>query len=229
MITHAMFSTLICEFQYPDHQEFKKTFMSLDRKLFTREGYSSESTGHVDIHHEPAFEDLYKFKVQCVKEYLDTLSVDSYDFDINVVKSWLNVLKKRSTPKHAHGDAHISFVYYVSLPPNHNQSIQFHRTEISEHEPFPGCIRHNNTKNVWTPFNSGAWKFAPSEGTLYVFPSKMLHDTVGGPVVQEEGVRSKIDLTQRRISIASDVLLTYKEKSAKALGIQPVSNWRKFT
>jgi hypothetical protein len=57
----------------------------------------------------------------------------------------------------------------------------------------------------------------------------MLHDTVGGPVIQEEGVRSKIDLLNRRISIASDALLTYKEKSAKPLGIQPVSNWRKFS
>jgi hypothetical protein len=46
--------------------------------------------------------------------------------------------------------------------------------------------------------------------------------------VKDEGVKTKTDLTKRRISIASDAVLTYKEKSAKALGIQPVSNWRSF-
>jgi hypothetical protein len=55
-----------------------------------------------------------------------------------------------------------------------------------------------------------------------------MHDTSGGPIVSDPGVKTTDDLIDRRICIASDVLLTYKEKSAKSLGVQPVSNWRKF-
>lgn len=226
MVTHALFPTVIGEFQYPKHEEFRQLFFDVGLKHFTSEGYSEEETGHVTIHHDPAFEDLYKYLSECIEEYLATLNVDSDNFNINIVKSWLNVLQTRSTPTHSHKDAHISFVYYVNAPESCNQAIRFHNERPVE--PFAGCVRFNNSKNVWNVLNSYTWQFMPQQGTIFVFPASVGHDTLGGPVVKDEGVKTKTDLTKRRISIASDAVLTYKEKSAKPLGIQPVSNWRSF-
>jgi hypothetical protein len=69
----------------------------------------------------------------------------------------------------------------------------------------------------------------PKQGTVFVFPAQIMHDTNGGPIVADHGVRTTNDLKDRRICIASDALLTYKTNMAKSLGIQPVSNWRKFS
>lgn len=226
MIAHALFPVLVGEFHYPDHEKLKGIFMRDGLKYFNEDGYSQESTGHVSIHHEPDFEELYAFISNCVREYLDALRVDD-NFDINVVKSWLNVLEKRSTPKHAHRDAHLSITYYVSTPENHKQNIVFYNYDPNM-EPFAGCIMHNNSRNEWNIFNSYSWSFEPKQGTVFVFPAQMMHETNGGPLVADSGVKTVDDLKNRRICIASDVVLTYKEKAAKSLGLQPVSNWRKF-
>lgn len=227
MITHALFPVLICEFHYTKHEEFKKIFLENGLKYFDKDGYSQEETGHVSIHHEPAFKELYKFLSSCVLHYLETLSVNSDNFDINIVKSWLNVLDKRATPRHAHRDAHVSFTYYVNTPEKQKQDITFYNYS-PRMEPFDGCILNNNSDKEWTIFNSYSWSFEPKEGTVYVFPAQIMHDTSGGPITADAGVKTVDDLMNRRICIASDALLTYKEKSAKSLGIQPVSNWRKF-
>lgn len=226
MISHNLFPVLVCEFQYPKHEEFKKIFFNEGLKYFDKDGFSQEETGHVSIHHEPAFEDLYTFLSGCVKNYLEALHVDD-NFDINIVKSWLNVLQNRSTPRHAHRDAHISFTYYVNTPSDYRQSIMFYNYS-PRMEPFDGCIINNNSKNEWNILNSYTWSLEPKQGTIFVFPAQLMHETTGGPIVSDPGVKTVGDLEDRRVCIASDVVLTYKEKAAKSLGIQPVSNWRKF-
>lgn len=226
MISHALFPTLVAEFQYQRHEEFRDIFMDVGLKHFDQNGYSHEGTGHVTIHHEPAFEALFRYLSQCVVEYLNTLHVDSENFEINIVKSWLNVLCDNATPIHSHGDAHISFVYYVNLPEDKTQPIRFHSVIK---EPFVGCIRHNNSRDIWTHLNSYSWSFTPKQGTVFVFPATLTHDTIGKEIVKlDEPTKTKPDLFNRRISIASDVVLTYKQKMGKPLGIQPISNWRKF-
>ena len=228
MISHALFSTLVCEFHYPNHQEFRESFLSDGLKFFDADGYSGENTGHVAMHHEPNFEDLYKFGTECIVNYLNEMNIDSDNFDIHIIKSWLNVLKSRNTPKHNHRDAHVSLVYYVNAPDEYNQRIVFLRDD-PHFDVFPGCIKNNNSKNIWNSVNSYTWSFVPKQGTLYVFPASLNHETEGnGSTMREEGVFTHTDLLQRRISIASDALLTYKEKSSKSLGIQPISNWKKF-
>ena len=41
--------------------------------------------------------------------------------------------------------------------------------------------------------------------------------------------KSLEDAKEHRIAIAGDIILTYKEKAAKPLGLQPKRNWRTFT
>jgi hypothetical protein len=61
-----------------------------------------------------------------------------------------------------------------------------------------------------------------------VFPSTLPHDTIGQTKGQDKGNPSVEELNENRICLAADILLTYKDKAASPLGVQPVKNWRQF-
>jgi hypothetical protein len=56
----------------------------------------------------------------------------------------------------------------------------------------------------------------------------LAHDTTGITDYAEEGAPTAEKLNEHRICLAADILLTYKDKTASPLGIQPVRNWRQF-
>ena len=64
---------------------------------------------------------------------------------------------------------------------------------------------------------------------MYLFPARMNHDTLGKTTERDAGVESLDEARTMRVSFAGDILLTYKEKSAKSLGLQPKRNWRTFS
>lgn len=229
MKEHALFPTLVCEFDYPDHAKFKPVFYEHIHKYMTSDGYSSEYTNHVNIHHEPAYEPFFKYALYCVRQYTKRLHIDNDRFDFNLVKTWLNIKKDNSTPLHWHGDAHISLTYYVNIPTSFTRPLRFHHLD-RKHEPYPGAIKWNNTSGVWDAFNAYSWEFAPHEGQLFVFPSTLPHDTVGqSDQTLDEGNPTIEELNQNRICLAADIVLTYKEQTPSPLGLQPMTNWRKFT
>jgi len=227
MNVHPLFPITVCEFNYPKANEFKQNLSKSIFKHLDQNGFSNEKTGHVNLHHEEEFNDLYCFLHACVEQYLKVLSVNVDNFDINFIKSWFNILKNRTTPDHHHGDAHISISYYVNVPKNCTQALRFNNLQ-NRVEPFPGCFRFNS--NNWDMLNAYSWQFVPKEGDVFVFPAKLSHDTVGNPVEIpiDSGIKNSEDFEQHRICLAADVLLTYNEKKALPLGIQPVKNWRTF-
>lgn len=227
MIEHPLFPTLICEFNYDKKDEFKQFFYQKIFDYMTPEGYSNEFTGHVNIHHEETFKSFFVFAVECARQYARRLHIDTDKFDFNLVKTWMNIKKDDSTPLHAHGDAHISFTYYVNVPDSFVRPIRFYNYD-RRHEPYPGSIKWNNPTDSWDWLNAHTWQFAPVEGQLLVFPSTLPHDTVGKTDGLDKGNPTVEELNENRICLAADILLTYKDKTASPLGVQPVSNWRQF-
>jgi hypothetical protein len=227
MIEHAIFPTLITEFHYPEKDDFKQLFYQRIFDYMTPEGYSNEFTGHVNIHHEETFASFFTYAINCAKQYAARLHIDTDKFEFNLVKTWMNIKKDDSTPMHAHGDAHISFTYYVNVPKSFVRPIRFHNYN-QRNEPYPGSIRWNNTSDSWDWLNSYTWQFEPVEGQLLVFPSMLPHDTIGSTNGQDKGNPTVEELNENRICLAADILLTYKDKTASPLGVQPVSNWRQF-
>ena len=61
-----------------------------------------------------------------------------------------------------------------------------------------------------------------------LFPATLNHDTIGHDELSTNKIEGINDVENRRISIAGDIILTYKEKIAKHLGLQPIKNWRMF-
>lgn len=227
MIEHALFPTLVCEFEYPEAAEFKAAFYQHIFDHMTPDGYSNEYTGHVNLHHDPAFNPLFTFASRCIEQYLDRLHIDRKLFDVSIVKTWMNITKDRPTPLHNHGDAHISFTYYINIPDEVKKPIRFYN-HTYRHEPYPGSMKFNNTSNQWDWFNSYTWQFDPKEGQMFVFPATLPHDTVSNYDQEESGTKSIEELSKRRICLAADAVITYKNTTASPMGLQPVENWRKF-
>jgi hypothetical protein len=195
------------------------------------DGISNEETKHVNLHHEAAFSGLFTFASDCARQYVSAMQLNPDIFEFNVVKTWMNITKEYATPTHNHADAHLSFTYYINLPNDCEKPIRFYNY-ANRHEPYPGMIKFNNPVR-WDPINSYSWQFSPIEGQMFVFPASLPHDTVGTDGAEvgsslEQGCKTVEQLSKSRICLAGDILLTFKERANKPMGLQPVSEWRVF-
>lgn len=232
MINHAIFPTLISEFNYEFPQLFKATFFEKVYDYVDSNYNSNEKTGHVTIHHVPEFKDLFKFIGQSVKEFIGVYESDTNKIDSYIVKSWMNIIRNIQTPYHSHSDAHISFVYYVNIPDDIIEPIRFFTpSPYGRFEPYAGFTKYANHTDRWNQFNAQSWEFYPIEGHLLVFPSSIPHDTLlkNKETKNIESFNFPLEkLKTKRISIAGDVILTFKERTPVAMGLQPLQNWRKI-
>lgn len=229
MIYHNLFPRLIGEFHYDFRYQFKETFLQNALKHYDENGRTGEFSGNVDVHLNPELQDIFTFVGESARTYLSALSLRNELFDLNMVKCWFNAIKEEHIPVHKHADAHLSFVYYVQVPDNIDKPIVF-TNERPPNELFFGMFG-SVSPNVhqWNYYNSQTWVARPIEGQLYIYPSDLLHYTNGdGSGNNDEPIRSVNDLENRRISIAGDFILTYKDKAAKSTGIQPISNWKVY-
>jgi len=226
LTVHALFPTLLLEETDEQHPARKDLFMRQIMRHTDADGYSDESTGHVTLHHDPIFQPICRMATSMARLHCEVMQVDPALFDFHIVKSWLNIVKDRATPYHSHADAHLSFVYYINVPTECAQPIQFYAHPY-RYEAFPGFVKFNNPAE-WNIFNSLAWQFPASEGSMFLWPSAMSHDTVGATHERDPGLLNEEDALNYRVSFAGDILLTYKEKSAKPLGLQPRRNWKTF-
>lgn len=188
-------------------------------------GYSMETTGNVNLHHDDELSDIFDFAASSAFEYMNTLQLND-EFDLNLVKTWLNIITEFHTPNHNHADAHLSFVYYVQIPDELDKPVNFLVKDIPN-ELFHGMT--NASIKEWNMWNSPTWYFKPTEGQMFMFPGKLFHYTSGyGSGSPDAPVKTLDDLKPRRISIAGDFVLTYKQRIGRAYGIMPVSNWKVY-
>jgi uncharacterized protein (TIGR02466 family) len=224
---HSLFPTLVTETEYPDNEEFLSIFINNCSKYFI-DGYTHEGIVSLDLHLDPNFEPLFKFLNQCAINYLNELGVDYKLFSINFTKSWLNILTKELIHRHDHRNYHLSVAYYAQVPDDADHILRL--TDINKDRyPFYGISNNLSHK---TEFSSMFYDFVPKKGTAIIFPSVLTHEAVARrDFVKERDSRifKKEDLLNRRICLASDILLTYKENQNQPYGLQPVSNWKTFS
>jgi len=227
MIKHAIFPTLVLQDRYKDQENFKPIFLKNLFKYFTMEGYSNEFSGHVYMHHEESYAPFFIAITKLIEEYVRTIGIDPNLFDVNIIKTWMNITKERQTPFHSHEDAHLSFTYYPHIPNKIEKPLVFASTPPHMNDPYYGMISFNaNERNIYNEYEHA---FTPSEGDIFVFPAKLNHYTIGyGEDVKDTGVKSMEDLLDRRVCLAGDILFTYREVQPKPTGIQPIQNWRIF-
>ena len=232
MKIHPIFPTVISESDYEYQADFKELFFQSAMSHIDENGYSNELVGKLNIHHDENYDELYVFIIQEIKKYVCSLGVDADIFNYNVVKSWLNISKDTDNPPHNHQDSHISFSYYVNLPTDIHRQIVFQDNLLDRNNLNHGMLPWNTTE--WNYYNSSIWSFIPEEGSLYVFPANITHHVseVGKKLKMatelENPTKTLDELKSMRISIAGDILMTFKELQPIPLGLQPIKNWRVF-
>ena len=243
-ITHyRLFPTLVSEFtDFEHHAAMKEVFWkNHKRHAFKNDPSLSappEQFGMIASHLDEELSPLFQNAVACVKGYVHELGADPELFFYTITKSFVstNELYTDNTP-HRHGDAHISFIYYVNVPPEINQRFCVHE---SRHrlEPYDGFIKgQKKDTNIWTDVSADFLSFEVVEGNTIVIPSSMIHSTSFCDErdnkitnVVEKNINELSDLKQMRVSIAGDMIISTKnpESMPTILGLPPPNLWRHY-
>lgn len=223
MKTFDLFPTLVGVDLYDDRNSFKKTFFDSIDQYKREDGVTGEASGNVDLHTNPYFTNIFTFISNVAQQYIEKIVGTKDIWEPWLVKSWFSDF---SVPAHDHADAHLSFVYYVNVPAGQANPLHFIPSNDRANDLVNGMFLPNKDIDVVTEYNNyncSSATFVPQEGMVIVFPARLRH------VVEPDLNERPETIQDRRISIAGDFILTFKEKTPRSMGLQPVSNWRTFT
>ena len=222
-----IFPTTIYVGEVIGHESFKSEFLKLYDKFDYEENDLSTtvSEGQVDplIHLEPSMDDMFKEIIKHIKSYvLDTLKFKDM-FNYSITKTWISRTRdSKEIPWHIHSTSHISFVYYLNIPP-YSHTTRFLNNE-NYNSLFLGSNSHNKNddKNMISEFNALNCKtffIHPEEGHVAIFPSRVSHGT---KCINPE-------FSGERLSIVGDVNLILKDEHLlHSMGLIDEKYWRKY-
>ncbi len=230
MLIYNIFPTTVYVGEIENHEQHKNNFYRLYPKydydqVIVRNGktYSntiSENSGNPLIHLEDSLEGLFEQVINNVKTYvLDVLKYQDI-FDYVITKTWLSRSRAyhEEIPWHYHSTSHISFTYYLNMPPN-SHSIKFKNPTITNNffeglgsSSYKDGVEERNNMNATTFF------ITPKEGSIVLFPSSLQHCT--------EHTSKEFD--GERLAIVGDITLVFKENSSNdySMGYINPKYWR---
>ena len=118
-----IFPTTVYVGEVTDHQthkeEFYKVYHKFDYEDSDANSTVSENTGRPFIHLEDNLDPLFNEIILHTKRYvMDVLQYKDI-FEYVITKTWLSRTRsQKEIPWHIHSTSHISFVYYLNMPPN---------------------------------------------------------------------------------------------------------------
>ena len=204
-----IFPTTVYVGEMSDHDNYKKSFYDVYHKFdYEETEYNntvSENTGNPNIIHlEDSLEPIFDEIISHVKKY--TCEVLGYKdlFNYMITKSWLSrhTSESREIPWHIHATSHISFCYYLNMPPKahklkfsnpHNKNSLWFGNKEGKYDNLQ-MIEKYNERNAETFF------IDPPEGHVVLFPSSLMHSTES-----IEGFEGE------RLAIIGDLTIVLKE------------------
>ena len=222
-----IFPTTIYVGKVENHDTFKKEFLKIYKDFDYEENDVSNtvSEGQVNplIHLEPSMDPMFKEIVRHIKTYVMDILKFKDMFNYSISKTWISRTRdKKEIPFHCHSTSHVSFVYYLNIPP-YSHTTRFLNNE-NYNSLFLGANSHNNNddKNMIKEFNllnSKTFFIHPQEGHVALFPSRVSHGT---QCIKE-------DFNEERLSIVGDVNLILKEEHLlHSMGLIDEKFWKKY-
>ena len=222
-----IFPTTIYVGKVENHDTFKKEFLKIYKDFDYEENDISNtvSAGQVNplIHLEPSMDPMFKEIVRHIKTYVMDILKFKDMFNYSISKTWISRTRdKKEIPFHCHSTSHVSFVYYLNIPP-YSHTTRFLNNE-NYNSLFLGANSHNNNddKNMIKEFNllnSKTFFIHPQEGHVALFPSRVSHGT---QCIKE-------DFNEERLSIVGDVNLILKEEHLlHSMGLIDEKFWKKY-
>ena len=194
------------------------------------------------VHHYKCLEEVYKAIIIGAEAHLKSIGIGDNlkNLQLNVVKSWFNILEPGSVsnPRHNHAEAHLSFTFYPQVPLSLEATRVLYFWKNGYFDPnnlYPGFI-----EQVGDPTQSSSdqrtrnW-FAqmPVTGDVHYFPAGLDHETVANGSMTEyrdtpTRVENRDDLKNMRICIGGDILITAKKDFQNPRVLMPIETWRTF-
>jgi len=179
-----IFPTTIYVDKMIDHESYKSNFYDVYHKFDYEENdvnnAVSENVGNPLIHHEGCLDPLFEEVISHVRNY--TLDVLKYKniFDYVITKTWLSRSRDwKSIPWHIHACAHISFVYYINVPPK-SHKLKFMNPHFKNSLWLgnkEGKYDHLKMIQEHDAVNAETFFIHPPEGHIALFPSTLRHST----------------------------------------------------
>lgn len=222
-----IFPTTVYVGELTDHQthkeEFYKVYHKFDYEDSDANSTVSENTGRPFIHLENNLDPLFNEIILHTKRYvMDVLQYKDI-FEYVITKTWLSRTRsQKEIPWHIHSTSHISFVYYLNMPPNahklkflnpHNKNSFFLGMSLESRYEERTMVKEFNQ------LNSEEFYIHPPEGTVALFPSSIQHCT---QCVDKS-------FSDERLAIVGDITLTLKEDQLQySMGYIDQKYWKKY-
>ena len=207
----------------------KDLWFKLYLKHSASDGRSHDFLGFETVQTDELFHDLFMNRLkQGVDGYLKHLNISRDNLDVQLTKCFFNVTDKSAINLHDHAENHISFTYYPHVAKDKDRNLVFHNPTHSN-EPYQNFFIKNCKE--WTEYNCLNDGLPVSEGVMYVFPSKMLHDIE----MRQDDIPSEVlpftskeSLRNSRFCVAGDLLYTRKvDVPIYSRLLSSPENWRK--
>lgn len=230
LINHLIFPTLISQTEHTVTNDEKNLWFELYLKHSNREGKSQDFMGFEDVHNETVFYDLLMTKLKAgIDAYFNCLSINADKIDVQLTKCFFNVTNQSRIDVHDHAENHLSFTYYPHIAQGKDRDLMFFNiNESHPNEPYAHFFGHYVSE--WTHINSTVNSFPISEGSLFIFPSKLKHcieEREGDGYEEGKSFMNREELIQSRFCVAGDMLYTRKENvNSYNRALSNPKNWR---
>lgn len=194
-----------------------------ERRNLPEMAWTGDLHGIHQIHRDPHFAWLVKQVETHTRLYLQELGVDLAQVDLYIQRAWPVISRQhQEVGAHCHNTAHVSAVYYISVPANGTDAsgcLTF-IDDVRMNEVSPGLGSENtDIVNTWTALNQDQALYLPTEGRLILFPAKQRHAVTMNHTADP------------RISVSFDIILTATPSVAGIYEFltPPPSQWQKFS
>ena len=199
--------------------EIKKMKLEENNAGHTNYAWTGDTKGYEFLFSNSIFNDLSSKISKSIKNYLQTLEINTNLLDIYYQRSWATFTENEQKINfHTHSQSNISFAYYL-LKPKDSGGIIFKSNELQNEVAkniFTSSKLEKSLINKANVYNSDKSMFDPIQDAIIIFPSKTPHATLPN--------NSKLP----RISISGDISIMLKDSTGFEHLMPNFKNWTKF-
>jgi len=179
MLVNNLFPTPVAGF------ELGRNFSKIEREhlcnLETRPNQGNTTSVDTNVLNKPELHSLFEFLNGALQEYFNTVYSPKTNADLRITQSWVNYTKTgQHHHKHVHPNSFISGVFYIQAA-KETDKIHFFKDGLQQIKVMP---------KDFNLYNSESWWLTAETGTLYLFPSSLMH-----MVEQVKGEDTRISLS----------------------------------
>ncbi len=191
------------------------------KRNFEGRAWTGDIHGVAQVHQDARFAWLVQQVEQHTRQYLQELGLALEEVALYIQRAWPVISRMgEEVGPHSHLTAHVSAVYYVSVPNSGSDEsgCLVFLNDSRQNEVSPGLgLENTELFTEWNGLNQDQAAYAPTEGRLIIFPAKQRHAVAIN------------EIDEARVSISFDIVLTAKSGATSHEFLAPSpALWKEF-